>query len=82
VEDPVVKIKRGRGRPSANEPVYRWSQIERGRQVDVVGLSGTWHYVKMADEGTAVTVIGGPNGHTRTFPVTRVTAYKKADSDE
>jgi hypothetical protein len=33
MEDPVVKIKRGRGRPSKNEPVIHWSDIERGRQV-------------------------------------------------
>jgi hypothetical protein len=76
VEDPIVKIKRGRGRPSKDEPVIRWSEIEPGRQVNIVGLSGIWHYVKLADEGTAVTVVGGPNGHTRTFPVIRVTAHK------
>lgn len=79
MEDPVVKIKRGRGRPSKNEPVIHWSDIERGRQVDVVGLSGVWHYVSMADAGTAVTVVGGPNGHTRTFPVMRVTAHKASE---
>lgn len=79
MDDPVAKIKRGRGRPSKDEPVVRWSQIEQGRQVDVVGLSGVWHYVKMADNGASVTVIGGPNGHTRTFPVLRVTAHKASE---
>ena len=80
MEDPIVKIKRGRGRPSKDEPVVRWSQIESGRQVEIVGLSGVWHYVKLADEGTAITVVGGPNGHTRTFPVLRVTAYKEVSN--
>lgn len=77
MDDPVVKIKRGRGRPSLSEPVVHWSEIEQGRQVDIVGLSGVWNYVKLSDEGASVTVVGGPNGHTRTFPVHRVTAYKK-----
>ncbi len=79
MDDPVVKIKRGRGRPSANEPVVRWSQIESGRRVDIVGLTGVWEYVRMSDNGASVTVIGGPHGHTRTFPVTRVTAHKKSE---
>lgn len=81
--DPVVKVKRGRGRPSKDEPVVYWSQIEQGRGVDIVGVSGHWTYVKMSDGGVSVTVVGGPNGHTRTFPVERVTVHKKVEvSDE
>lgn len=79
--DPVAKIKRGRGRPVKNAPVVYWSEIELGRPVEVVGLSGAWTYVKMSDEGESVTVIGGPYGHTRTFTVKRVTACMPKVSD-
>ncbi|NBP70891.1 MAG: hypothetical protein EBR30_21275 [Cytophagia bacterium] len=80
--DHVARVKRGRGRPPKNEIVTRWSQIESGRKVAIVGITGDWSYVKMTDNGESVVVVGGPNGHTRTFPHTRVTVFKPADSDE
>lgn len=82
LHDPIVKMKRGRGRPSKNERVYRWSEIEAGRPVDVTGVSGSWVYVKLCDNNESVTVVGGPNGHTRTFPITRVTVHKAVDNVE
>lgn len=80
--DPIAKIKRGRGRPLKDAPIIRWSQIEPGRSVEVDGVSGAWKYVKLSDEGASITVIGGPNGHTRTFAVERVTACVPRMSDE
>lgn len=77
--DPVVRMKRGRGRPSKDEPVVYWSQIEPGRRVDIIGVSGDWKYVKMSDGGLSVTVVGGPNGHTRTFNTDRVTVHKPSE---
>lgn len=82
LHDPIVKMKRGRGRPMKNEIVYRWSQIESGRPVDITGVSGQWKYVRLCDNNESATVIGGPNGHTRTFPLHRVTVHRKVEVDE
>lgn len=79
--DPVAKIKRGRGRPVKDAPVIYWSEIEPGRSVEITGVAGAWTYVKMSDGGASVTVIGGPNGHTRTFTFDRVIVCAPRPSD-
>lgn len=63
---------RGRGRPPKDEPTYFWSQVPRGTKVQVADERGEWKFGWVADNGTALTVIGGPFGHYRTLPVSKI----------
>lgn len=72
MNDHVVRIKRGRGRPPKAVQVVRWSQVPAGVTVEVDDEKGPWIYKKLCDNGDSIVVVGGPFGHTRSFSVERV----------
>jgi hypothetical protein len=72
----IVKVKRGPGRPRADQIEYTWDQVPFNAPCVVSGERGTYYFRYMSDRGASVTVWGGPMGQFRTFVKDRITVEK------